>query len=217
MKKPVFTLCFFVLVLSLNAQSVIVWDPFVMSTLVTCHAAQQKKLKEIKENEVKILAAQTFISEQVRRIKEIEEKLHDRLKTVRSIVRDGANIVYAEQIVEDIGKYQGLMVRYAREDPELVVVAYDAESVLISRTADLLIYIATALTGTDLNLLDNKQRQELIEYVVNELRIMRGIAYSVSNSMKMASKTNVLEFKNPFHLNYPDEDQAILEAILSGL
>lgn len=205
------------LLMSASAQSVIVWDPVVTSTLVACHTAQQKQLREIKKNEAAILGAQLFISGQVKKIKELEEKLHNRLKVVTAIVQDGTNIMYARQVAEDIGKYQALMVRYARKNPALSLVAYETEAVLVARTADLLAYMASALVGGDVNLLDNRQRQELIEYAVSELRAMRGIAYAISNRMQMAARSRTPEFNNPFHLDYPEEDREISAKILSSL
>ena len=200
-----------------HSQSVIVWDPAVQATLIACHAAQQEKLKEIKENEASILAAQLVISDQLEKIHEIEEKLYERLQTVFSIVQDGANIVYAGQIADDIAKYQGDMIEYASENPALVGVAYEAEAVLITRTANLLTYLATATLGTDLNLLDNRQRQEIIEYTVKELRLMLGIAYTVATNMKIASKERDWDHKKVFELDYPDNDREILEKVLSDM
>lgn len=217
MKKLIPFFFFIFLAMSAHSQSVIVFDPAVQATLVTCHIAQQEKLEDIKENEASILAAQLVISDQMERIKEIEEILHERLKTVFSIVQDGANIVYASQIAEDIGKYQGDMIEYASENPLLVGIAYEAEAVLITRTANLLTYLATATIPGEINLLDNRQRQEIIEYAVKELRVMLGIAYTVANNMKIASRERDWDHKKIFELDYPDYDQEILEKVISDM
>ncbi|MBT28822.1 MAG: plasmid transfer protein [Thalassobius sp.] len=219
MKKTILlSLLAMLLAIGLRAQSAIVWDPFVMSQLVTQHKAQQAELKKIKKNEGQIFAAQTYISGKMAEIKEIEEKMHTRLKNVTAVVKDAKDIVYATKISKDIGKYQEEMINYARDNPALLAVAYNAEKALVDRTADLFTYVYTnALIGGEINLLDNKQRQEIIEHVVNELRIMRGLAYGVSRKMRMASRTGVLEYLNPFHLKYPDQDLAIVNDILNDL
>lgn len=217
MKNIVLLICLLNITMIAKAQ-LIVWDPLVQGTLIACHDAQQQKLEDIKNNEASILSAQLVITEQMEKIREIEEKMHERLKTLTSVVQDGANIIYASQIAEDIGKYQGDMIVYASENPLLIDVAYEAEAVLITRTADLLAYLATALLGnTDLNLLDNRQRQEIIEYAVKELRVMLGIAYTVANNMKIASKASEWDHKKIFELDFPDDDQQILEQVLSGM
>jgi hypothetical protein len=47
-------------------------------------------------------------------------------------------------------------------------------------------YLVVAVTGTDINLMNNKQRSDLIKYIIQELRVMRGLAYAVCRQMKMA-------------------------------
>ncbi len=199
---------------NVNAQA-IVWDPVVMSTLVIQHKDQQGELKKIRNNEIEISVAQKIITTKMTEIKALEEKMYNRLKEISAIVKDAKDIVYASTIAADIGKYQGLMIRYATENPLLLGVAYEAEAALIDRTSDLFTYIYTnAVLGGDINLLDNKQRLEIIQHVIRELRIMRGIAYGIARKMKMAARTGVLEYINPFHLNYPDLDTEIVTDIL---
>lgn len=203
--------------ISLNVCSqAIVWDPIVMSTLVIQHKDQQGELKKIRNNEIKISTAQKIITTKMAEIKELEEKMYNRLKEISAIVKDAKDIVYASTIAADIGKYQKLMIQYATENPLLLGVAYEAEAALINRTADLFTYIYTnAIIGGDINLLDNKQRLEIIQHVIRELRIMRGIAYGIARKMKIAARTGILEYINPFHLNYPDQDAEIVTDILN--
>ena len=187
------------------------WDPFVMSTLVVNHTDQQAKLKDIKNRESSILAAQVYISDKMEKIRVIKEKMHKSLRTVSSVITDTKEILYAREVANDIGKYQNQMIDYARDNPKLLLVAYKTEKALVDRTADLFTYIYTnALVGGDLNLLDNRQRGEIIDHVVQELRIMRGLAYGVSRKMRMAKRTGVLKALNPFGLSYPNQDAAIV-------
>ena len=199
-----------------HAQQV-VWDPAVTSTLVLNHQAQQEKLSDIKNNESRIMVAQVFISQKMEQIRAIEQKMHERLKTVSSVVKDGKNIIYASTIAKDIGKYQGQMIEYARGNNALLIVAYQTEKALIERTADLFTYISGALLGGDFNLLDNKQRHDIILHVVNELRAMRGLAYGVARRMRVARRAGIWKTLNPFDVNYPNRDAAIVEDILKSL
>ncbi len=195
----------------------IVWDPTVTSTLVLNHRAQQEKLLDIRNNESRIMVAQTFISRKVEQIREIEQKMHERLKTVSTVVKDGKNIVYASAIARDIGKYQGQMIDHAKGNNALLIVAYQTEKALIERTADLFTYISGALVGGDFNLLDNKQRHDIILHVVNELRAMRGLAYGVARRMRIARRAGIWKTLNPFDVNYPNRDAELVEGILKNL
>jgi hypothetical protein len=207
------------LVSSLNglAQQV-VFDPAVLSTLVINHEAQQNVLVDIKEKETAIATAQTTIATQMAVIRELKQKVYNSMRNVSAIVRDSRSIIYAIDIAKDIGEYQGKMVTMASGDPVLTIVAVQAEAELISRTAALFTFIyTTAIVGGDFNLMDNKQRLDIIRHVVNELRIMRGIAYGIYRRMTIAKRAGILRTINPFQLNYPNSGAAIVSSLLNEI
>lgn len=208
-----------ILVCSLDgiAQQV-VFDPTVLSTLVINHEAQQRVLVDIKEKETAIATAQTTIATQMAVIRELKQKVYNSMKNVSAIVRDSKSIIYAIDIAKDIGEYQGKMITMASGDPVLTVVAVQAEAELISRTAALFTFIyTTAIVGGDFNLMDNKQRLDIIRHVVNELRIMRGIAYGIYRRMTIAKRAGILKTINPFQLNYPNSGAAIVSSLLAEI
>jgi hypothetical protein len=207
------------LVSSLNglAQQV-VFDPAVLSTLVINHEAQQNVLVDIKEKETAIATAQTTIATQMAVIRELKQKVYNSMRNVSAIVRDSRSIIYAIDIAKDIGEYQGKMISMASGDPVLTVVAVQAEAELISRTGALFTFIyTTAIVGGDFNLMDNKQRLDIIRHVVNELRIMRGIAYGIYRRMTIAKRAGILRTINPFQLNYPNSGAAIVSSLLNEI
>ena len=200
-----------------NAQQ-LVFDPAVLSTLVINHEAQQRALVDIKEKETTIATAQTTIAAQMMVIRELKQKVYNSLSQVTTIVRDSRSIIYAIDIARDIGEYQAKMVETAAGDPKLTIVAVQAEAELITRTAALFTYIyTTAIIGGDINLMDNKQRLDIIRHVVNELRIMRGIAYGIYRRMAIAKRAGILRTMNPFKLNYPNSGAAIVSSLLEEI
>ena len=215
--KTLLLILFTLALQSLIIAQKLVWDPVLMGTMIGNHKAQQSELKKIKSNEEKILAAQTWIRQKMAEIEEINEKLHKRLKDVSSVIKNTKDLAYASTIAADVAKYQGQAIQYAAQNPALLIVAYDTEKKLIGRSADLFTYIYTnALVGGEINLLDNRQRQEIIQYVINELRVMRGIAYGVSRQMRYAQRAGVLKTLSPFNLDYPNQDAAIANDILKN-
>ncbi len=202
---------------NIHAQQ-LVFDPTVLSTLVINHEAQQRVLEDIKENETTIAVAQTTIASQMMVIRELKEKVYNSLSQVTAIIMESKSIIYAIDIAKDIGEYQGKMVETAAEDPKLIIVAIQAEAELITRTAALFTYIyTTAIIGGDINLMDNKQRLDIIRHVVSELRIMRGIAYGIYRRMAIAKRAGVLRSINPFKLNYPNSGGAIVSSLLEEI
>ncbi|RDV11887.1 plasmid transfer protein [Pontibacter diazotrophicus] len=193
----------------------LVFDPAVVSTLVVNHTAQQEALKDIKDSEGKIFAAQQAITVKMAQIKELEEKMYNSLKSVQSIVGQSKNIVYASSIAQDIGKYQAQMMDIAQGDPELLLIAAKTELALVNRSADLFAYIyQVAVIGTDVNLMSNADRLNLIRHVVDELRVMRGLSYSITQKMRVAKHAGLIRTMNPLGLKYPDNSQAIIQSLM---
>jgi len=196
----------------------LVFDPAVVSTLVVNHTAQQSALKDIKNNESEIAAAQKVIALQMSYIKELEQKMYNALKNVSYVITGAKDIIYASQIAADIGKYQQEMVNIATGDPILLAVAVKTEAALIKRTADLFTYTYTvAIIGGDFNLMNNKERLDVIKHVVRELRIMRGLAYGVVRRMRVAKYAGVMKTLNPFGMRYPNNGKAIVQSLLREL
>lgn len=193
------TLTVFGMVFSSNAQ-VVVFDPSVVSTLVVNHNVQNANLSQIKDNEGKIAATQLLITAQMETIKQLEQKMHNSLSTVQGVISSAKGIIRASEIVKEISQYQTQMIEIAGQDPELGLVAAKTEYMLVQRTSDLLEYIFVATIGGDVNLMNNKQRLDLITHVVDELRFMRGLAYTITRKMKRARYAGVFRYMIPDEL-----------------
>jgi len=217
MKTRTITLIMSLIICTGYAQQ-LVFDPAVVSTLVVNHTAQQNALKDIKSNEAEIAAAQKVIAVQMSEIRALEQKMYNSLKQVSILITGARDIVYASRIAADIGTYQKEMVKIARDNPVLLAVAVQTEAALISRTADLMFYIYQfAIIGGDVNLMNNKDRMEIIQHVVRELRIMRGMAYGIVRKMRVARYAGVLRTLNPFGLHYPNNGDAIVRSLLEEI
>lgn len=216
MKKYLFLLSAISLFsISAKAQQV-VFDPTVVSTLVVNHNAQQNALKDIKQSEGEIAALQKTITLKMIQIQELESKMYNSLKSVQSIVGQSKNIIYASKIAADVGKYQSQMIDIAKGDNELMIIAAKTELELINRTADLFTYIyQVAVIGTDMNLMTNADRLALIRHVVDELRIMRGLAYSICRKMRTAKYAGFWKSMNPLRTRYPNNSKAIINSLLN--
>ena len=136
---------------------------------------------------------------------------------IRDSIKTGKDIIYCTDIAADIGKYQKQMVELAVGDPALLLVSAKTELELVNRTADLTQYIyQVAIVGTDVNLMDNKQRIDLLKYVINELRNMRGIAYAVCRQMKTAKRNGVLQTLAPGVFKYKDNRSKLVDDLLQN-
>ncbi|MDL2297321.1 plasmid transfer protein [Bacteroidales bacterium OttesenSCG-928-B11] len=200
------------------SQSTLVVDPALATTITVCHLEQQSVLKEIDESEKDIKKYQLLIGLQMEKIKSLQEKTYNYLSTVNAVVKNGKDIVYASQIAKDIAKYQKQAADMAASDPELLIVVAKTEYELISRSADLLLYIYNvALANGEKNLLDNKQRIDLCTHVVGELRRMRALAYAVTRQMKSAQRNGIIKTLNPGGFRYINNGRRTVNNILNNL
>ena len=215
MRKYLYLISALTFVFSASQAQQLVFDPAVVSTLVVNHTAQQAALNDIKEKETEIFTTQQAINLKMGQIRRLEEKMYNSLKSVQSIIGQSKNIVYASSIAQDIGTYQGQMIDIARGDNELMLIAAKTELELVNRTADLFTYIyQVAVIGTDVNLMTNADRLSLIRHVVDELRIMRGLSYSIVRKMRVAKHAGLVRSINPLDHKYPDNSQAIINSLM---
>lgn len=200
----------------LQAQRV-VWDIACMETLIANHKVQHASFQNMKENEAQIATFNQQIAAKMVQIEAIQSKFYGSLKSIEAIIRTGKDIIYAADIVRDIVKYQSQMIELAVGDPKLIVVAVNTEAQLISRTADLMTYIyQVAIVGTDINLMDNAQRLDLLKYVIQELRFMRGLAFAVCRKMKTAKRNGIMQSLAPQFFKYRDNRAKIVEELLNN-
>jgi hypothetical protein len=198
--------------MEIRAQT-IVWDPAVHTQLITNHLIQNGNLEDIKTSEGKIATAQSIITLKMEEIKRIEDKIYGSLKDVQIVIHNVKDIAYAYEISQDIGKYQKQMVDLAKKDPELLIVAVQAEIELLNKGVDLLQYIFIAVTATDANLMNNAQRVNLIRNVIDQLRLMRGMAYSIVRQMRYVAMNGILNSFNPLGFQFARDKKLVKEIL----
>lgn len=192
-----------------------VFDITCVETLIANHKSQYAAFGQVKENEAQISALQQQIAEKMVQIEMFQTKFYNSLKSVEAIIKTGKDIIYCADIAKDIGKYQGEMIKLATGNPALLLVSAKTELMLINRTADLMNYVyQTAIIGTDLNLMDNKQRMDLLHHVIVSLREMRGLAYSVCRQMKTAKRIGVVHALAPQYFKYKDTRSKVVDEVL---
>ncbi len=194
----------------------VVWDIGAMETLIANHKVQYNSFKQMKTQEAEISGLQKSISTKMAQIQLFQSKFYNSLKSIEAITKTGKDIIYAGDIVSDIVKYQKQMLDYAKGDPKLLLVAVKTEAQLVQRTNDLMQYVyQVAIIGTDVNLMDNKQRLDLLKHVIGELRTMRGLAYTVTRMMRTAMRNGILETLQPGTFKYKFNGDKLTEQILN--
>lgn len=215
MKKNLLILSLLFLPFIMNAQSMVV-DPALTSAILISHSNENSAYNNIKSNQSQIKQYQLLIDAQLLQIKQIEQKTQEYLSNVSAVVRNGKDIVLASQIASDIGTYQQKAYELASGDPKLMTVAVKTEYALVTRSLDLLTYIYTmALQSGSNNMLDNKQRTDMVIHVVKELKLMRGYAYAVCRQIKAAKRDGIWKQLAPSQFRYMANTHRQVDRILN--
>ncbi|GJM64690.1 hypothetical protein [Persicobacter diffluens] len=104
-------------------------------------------------------------------------------KLTISVIEDIAEVKYAFSIADDIYEYQSKAIKVASKNSQLIQFVTEVNFKMGKRINSLSTYIAgvIALQG-DLNLMDAEQRNEVMSHIIGELRVLRGVSYSLYRS-----------------------------------
>lgn len=164
------------------------------SIMVDHHISRQEDYKKLKNNELQKTGLQGVLLREQEKLTVITNKLKKRYTTVSSIIHSIGRIPYAISVANDCKKYQKSIIDKVIDEPKLAVIAVKTEIAVIKRINKLYKFIyANAVIGTDFNLMTNEQRLQIITYVVDELRAIRGMLYGVDNRLKYAKDGELLD------------------------
>ncbi len=144
----------------------------------------------------------------------IQERVYNSLTTIDKTVRQSKSVLQASTIVSDIIKYQLEMVKYAKSDPVLLLFAQKSENDFKLRALDLILYIQkTVMIEKSGVLLDVGKRDQLLSYVIDELRVLRAFSYTASRQIYWAQMDGIFRSLNPWQ-NYINRDKETANDIL---
>lgn len=144
----------------------------------------------------------------------IQERVYNSLTTVDKTIRQSKSVLQATTIVNDIIKYQLQMVKYAKSDPALLLYAEKSETDFKLRALDLILYIQkTVMVQKADALLDVGKRDQLLSYVIDELRVLRAFSYTASRQIYWAQMDGIFRSLNPWQ-NYINQDKSTADDIL---
>jgi hypothetical protein len=197
-------------------------DYTVISTLVEIHKSEQPKYKTIKENEAENLLLQKLVTKHTEENREIVEKIKKRYVNTNLILTEVGKLPQALQIISDIKKYQVDILDIVKDKPELSALAINTEVALIKRVNRLYNFVyLNAIVVTDLNRIPIAKRLSIIDYVIKELRVIRGFCYTIHRKMRNGKNGDALTaVLKEFDINsiYGGIDKnKIIEGLMDGL
>lgn len=170
--------------------------------------------KEAKANQGRNAVNEEVNKNLVNSVKEKYRVVQERFAKL-SIVIDAFGIgATAEPLVNSIIDNQQQILFYCSQNPELVLFAVETEKVFVQRSYSLLNYLVglSANIG-EVNQMKVSERRILFQHIIDELREINGLSYTVSKSLQnhIQRKRGV----NPY-LAYVATEMALVEEIIQN-
>lgn len=199
MKTLIFLLLFSACSISqILAQAVYV-DPTTAAAMAVHSGIINGQLNTTNNKLTLIQTGQLAVTGQLTAVNALQKDIYKGLSQVSSVmtnllaIKDIAEI--SSDIVTDVNKAASL----AQSDPVLLLFAQQGATEFKTRATALAAEVSTfVLQGGQSNLMDSGERAKLLNRIVNELSITRGVAYGMYRTMYYAKMRGILNSLNPY-------------------
>jgi hypothetical protein len=195
---------FFVIILAaisaakVSAQAVYV-DPSTAAAMAVHSGIINGQLNTTNNKLTLIQTGQLAVTGQLTAVNSLQKDIYKGLSQVSSImsnllaIKDIAEI--SSDIVTDVNKAATL----AQSDPVLLLFVQQGATEFKTRATALSAEVSTfILQGGQSNLMDSGERAKLLNRIVSELSIIRGVAYGMYRTMYYAKMRGILKSLNPY-------------------
>lgn len=140
--------------------------------------------------------------------------IYNGLSQVNSALKDGLAVKNMATISTDILSYLQQAIALARTDPALILAASNLETECKTRSLLLVNDVSNFVLKSGKNVLaDYNARDELLNKVLNDLRIIDGLAYGAWRAMYWAKERGIIATLNPLQ-DYINKDITYANQIL---
>ncbi|MEN5057138.1 hypothetical protein [Sphingobacterium kitahiroshimense] len=188
-----------VLLLGTRLHAQIYIDPAVAAATGVHADVINGQLNTTNDNLTLIQRGQLTVTGQLVIAGELQDKIYKGLSEVSAVVRNLLAIKdiseISTDIVRDVNKAMGL----AGSNPVLLLFAEEGAREFKTRATSLAAEVTSFVTrGGGQNLMDSGERAKLLNRIVTEMTILRGVAYGMYRSMYWAKQRGILNSLNPY-------------------
>ena len=180
-------------------QAQIYVDPAVAAATGAHAAVINGQLNNTNNNLTLIQRGQLAVTGQLVIVNDLQDKIYKGLSEVSAVVRNLLAIKDITEISSDIVRDVNKALDIAGTNPILLLFAEQGTREFKTRATALATEVGTFVTrgGKD-NLMDSGERAKLLNRIVNELTILRGVAYGMYRTMYWAKQRGILNSLNPY-------------------
>lgn len=202
----------FLFVIGLRGQIYV--DPSVAAATSAHAGVINGQLNTTNNNLTLIQRGQLAVTGQLVIVNDLQDKIYKGLSEVSAVVRNLLAIKDISEISADIVRDVNKAMDIAGSNPVLLLFAEEGAREFKTRATSLATEVASFVTrgGTE-NLMDSGERAKLLNRIVTEMTILRGVAYGMYRSMYWAKQRGILNSLNPY-AGFINLDKRIAEDII---
>ncbi len=186
----------------------------VLGGIISTAILEQGHLDDIESDQERILISSAVIALETAALAAVEKKLLDGLSEVDDIINSAKIILKIYKYTEDIFAWQEKTFEVVKEKPELLSIATEQEIKLIREVAYLMNDLIIATKKSETNLLNNKNRLDIMRMVLSEILELRDSAQKFYYLLKGASYMDILAQLGINNLNFQLDYQKIYNEAL---
>lgn len=214
MKLILLTIASLLLSASLYAQELVV-DPVTSGAMLANSAVINNQLNNTNNKLTAIQTAQLAVTGQLTIVNNLQNKIYKGLSEVASVINNLYSIKDIAETGSDIVSDVEKSVQTARSNPVLLLFAQqgaqDFEKRAVALATDVSAYVMKG--GSD-NLMDSSERSKLLNHIVAEMHVLRGLAYGMQRAMYWAQLRGIWASFNPW-ATWQNEDVRIANSVIS--
>ncbi|MDT3401277.1 hypothetical protein [Mucilaginibacter terrae] len=213
--KIIFTLLLTCAARLLLAQTLVI-DPAVSSAIAVNSSTINGQLNTTNNRLDLIQRGQLAVSGQLVVVNNLQDRIYQGLSQVASVINNLNTVKEIGDCGIDIVKDVESAVALARSNPVLLLFAERGARDFQTRATMLAADVAAfVLKGGNGNLMDSGERGKLLNHIVNQMRILRGIAYGMNRAMYWAKINGVFRSLNPW-ATWVNQDVRIANEVLNN-
>lgn len=174
-------------------------DPAVAAATGAHAGVINGQLNTTNNNLTLIQRGQLAVTGQLVIVNDLQDKIYKGLSEVSAVVRNLLAIKDISEISTDIVRDVNKAMDLAGSNPVLILFAEEGAREFKSRATALATEVTSFVTrGGGQNLMDSGERANLLNRIVTEMTILRGVAYGMYRSMYWAKQRGILNSLNPY-------------------
>src|SRR5690606_21736644 len=187
------------LLFGMHLRAQIYIDPAVAAATGAHAAVINGQLNTTNDNLTLIQRGQLAVTGQLVIVNDLQDKIYKGLSEVSAVVRNLLAVKDIADISTDIVRDVNKAMDIAGSNPVLLLFAEEGAKEFKNRATALAAEVGSFVTrgGRD-NLMDSGERAKLLNRIVTELTILRGVAYGKYRSMNWAKQRGILNTLNPY-------------------